>query len=253
MSPDMRDETDDFWQELTKKVSESDSAPDLTMEEAEERMATADEAPFSDEEVASTVSSATDESPSHLRVLEPDPAPVHRNFFLRHSGALTKVAALFLGIVMLYSVMGKVINQPDPTPTFDYGAETALLMDPQTETRRRGVAQIRVFDFASLGVQRLKAEREEGGELQGDAERYLNNLLQTLRSEETLSDYQPVDDLVDLLHDTTVTLPQRRVWLMTLSDQVHNAILALKLPQTESALTSGRTRTLDMLAKELEN
>ena len=61
MSPEMRDKTEVFWQELMKKLSEADSAPDLTMEEAEERMATADEAPFSDEKVASTVSSATEE------------------------------------------------------------------------------------------------------------------------------------------------------------------------------------------------
>ena len=82
----MHDETDRFWQDLLTELDRGDTAPDLTMDEAEARMASAARIPFSKQEIDSIVSSATaEESAPGPRPLEsPDPVPERRSFPTRY-------------------------------------------------------------------------------------------------------------------------------------------------------------------------
>lgn len=265
MSPDMRDETDCFWQELMKKVSEADSAPDLTMEEAEERMAAAEEAaPYSDEEVVASVRSATAEEPSsHLRVLEPEPAPVHRNFFLRHSRTLTKVAAVFLGIAMLYSVLGREIAFDERLEFMKWNLAMDSMLDPHEDLDPRDAFEERmrgrttVYDAARLGIATLRELLTNREGLGARADGHLDDLRQAMQASEIALEYgsvQPMTALRDRVRDTAIPFQERLISLQAIADQIRNSVFAHRQVQAWSAgdLNLSVTIALRVIAKDLE-
>ena len=263
MSKHMHDE-DAFWQDLLAKVAQAETPPDLTMEEAEQRMESAGEAPFSSEQLDAIVHSATAEEPQKglwvVRSSAPA-APERRGFMARYGRGLTKVAALFLGLLLLYSV-GQQFVGIEPRPTFAYTSAIETLIDSQKDQAVRLRNQVTVFIQVQYGIRTLKELGGQGGELESNADRFLGELRQLLSIQQPFeaSDLVEQLDTLGTIGDTLLNpdnpMSQRLQAQRDLVDQVRGGILALKKAQLEastSLLGMDIATSLDKLARELEN
>jgi len=228
-----QDETK-FWDRLVMAVDRRRVPDEITMAEAERRLAEAEPIPLHPNYVEAIVRSAT-WGDRGRRFARSGSAP-----------ALSRVGAVALGSIVLLSAGVATVavlwpGNRDSLTTMDYASAVRILGNPAQSDSRRLSAQGKVFFHVQYALRTLREVREMEPALSAAASAHLDRLREVFdhpRSanlvpvpfDESTEDFR---ELMAIARDRTRSLAPRRATLDVLADRALTGIITLCIATTD--------------------
>jgi len=239
----MTRDTHAFWRQLRARVEEARTAP-LSPDQAEARMACADEIPLSGDTIdeilmrvtgAPAVSSAA--KPPTKKAHEPTvSAPPARTTVARRRGTLWKIAAMIVAGVAFLGISSGVLpdllwpEQRNSSQTMPFEEAVEILVDSSQPMNKRSAAHLRVYQGTKYCIQALQRVALDDVGLGNSAARHLDELRRLL-AKPVPYQYTSADasilQLVNRLQNPAFPPAQRRMALEQVAAQARHGLLAL--------------------------